>query len=933
MGRTTSLLAGLSLSLLPAFPAARALADEAKADPAQIEFFESKVRPVLANHCLGCHGPGKQKAGLRLDSRAGMMRGGDSGPAIRPGDPAESRLIEAIRYNGDTQMPPKGKLSDPEIAALTEWVKRGALWPEPAAETKAAVEESPSVARKITAEERAFWSFQPIKDSPSPLIQDSPWPKSSLDHFILGALEAKGMSPVAPADRRTLIRRATFDLIGLPPTVEEVEAFVNDESPEAFARVVDRLLASPHYGERWGRHWLDVARYGEDQAHTFQAKLYPYGYRYRDWVVNALNRDMPYDRFVLEQIAGDLLDGPGRDERLAALGYFALGPVYYGRAVFDELDDRVDTLCRGFLGLTVACARCHDHKFDPIPQQDYYSLAGIFASTAFKEYPNAPAEVMAKYEKAQEKIKAKTAEIAEFLKVETERWAGARTAEIARYMTGAWTLKNLRKTKPGLTTAEFGRENKLVPFVLDRWVKYLYREGEDTRPYLARWRRVLKAQDPAVDLSANEAARLEVSQAADAFQAYIQATLKLRDAIADQQKALKASAEGEPPGTTALALSTLDTEVVREVASSEGLFSLPKNEAERQLPEATRAALAALKADLDKQKKEAPPQPPVIHSLAEGSSIANMKVHLRGNPVTLGAEAPRRFLAILAGDAAPAFTQGSGRLELARAVASPDNPLTARVMVNRIWEHHFGRGLVATPSNFGKMGERPSHPELLDHLAARFVALGWSMKALHREIMLSATYQLSAAIDPRNQEIDPDNRLLWRANRRRLEVEAWRDAMLAVTGNLDLSLGGPSIALEAPANNRRTFYAAISRHNLDGLLRLFDFPDPNITSDRRVVTTVPLQQLFVLNSGFMVRQARALAKRLTADKDETDSGRVSRAYQLLYGRPASASEVEAATGFLAAQDEPSGQDQGPALTRWEQLAQVLLAANEFLYVD
>jgi mono/diheme cytochrome c family protein len=788
MHRTVALLVPLAGWLL-ATAVTRAGEAETHPDPAQVEFFESKVRPVLLANCLGCHGPEKQKGGLRLDSRAAVLKGGNTGPVVAPGDPEGSVLVEAIGYESDTQMPPKGKLPDREIRALTEWVKMGAPWPESVAKSESVAAVDPA---KPRPDQRNHWAFRPVATPAVPEVKDVGWPRGPVDHFVLARLEARGLRPVEPSDRRSLIRRASFDVTGLPPTPEEVEAFLADESPEAFARVVDRLLAAPQYGERWGRHWLDVARYGEDQAHTFQARMYPQGFMYRDWVVRALNNDMPYDRFVIEQIAGDLLDDPGRDARLPALGFFALGPVYYGNAIADERDDRIDTLSRGFLGLTVACARCHDHKFDPIPTRDYYALAGVFACTQYKEYPAAPKSVIEAYEKAQIPFKDKTAEIDTFL-----------------------TLSNFRT-----------------------------------------------------------------------------------------------------------------------------YFALPKvrNQEDRWLPAESRPRLKELRAELDRLKKALPPPPPVVHGLADAGTVANLKVHIRGNPENLGEEAPRAFLSVLSeGDPAP-FRQGSGRLELAREIASKDNPLTARVIVNRIWEHHFGRGLVATPSNFGTLGEPPSHPELLDYLASRFVALGWSMKALHREILLSQTYQLSSRIDPKNQEADPDNTLLWRTNRRRLEVEAWRDAMLAVSGNLDRTLGGPSQELTSPKNHRRTFYAAVSRHNLDSLLRLFDFPDPNITCDRRVVTAVPLQQLFVLNSEFMVEQARSLARRLTSDPDEPDEARVRRAFPLLYGRPAGDDEVRWGVEFLglAGPLQATGGDRsagGPALSAWEQYAQVLLGANEFTFLD
>ncbi len=702
-------------------------------EPQPTDFFEKSVRPVLATNCFECHGKAKQRSGLRLDSRDAMMSGGDSGPAIVPGRPEESLLVKAIHYMDDElKMPPKGQLKAEEIAALTTWVKQGAHWPQAVAASRTATKTS---GFQITAEDRAFWSFQPIANPPLPKVQDKGWPKTTIDHFILAKLEAIKLHPAEPADKRTLLRRATFDLIGLPPTPEEIDAFLKDESPDAFAKVVDRLLASPHYGERWARHWLDVARYGEDQAHTFQARKYPQGFRYRDWLVRAFNDDLPYDQFLVQQIAADLMESPNQLDNLPALGLFATGPVYYGdRLKLDQIDDRIDTLTRGVLGLTVACARCHDHKFDPISTNDYYSLAGVIASTDYVEISLEPGK------------------------------------------------------------------------------------------------------------------------------------------------------EGTP-------LPPLD----------------PK----------------------DKEKKPAP-KGPFIHALKDVSSPVTMRVHIRGNPKTLGDEVPRRMMAILTDEAAPPFTKGSGRLELAKAIASKDNPLTARVMVNRIWQHHFGKGLVRTPSNFGELGERPTHPELLDHLATKFIASGWSVKKLHRDIVLSATYQQGSDASPtREQGLDAENKLLSRANRRRLEVEAWRDAMLAVSSKLDRTIGGPSSDLASPDNRRRTLYGAVSRHELNSLLRLFDFPDPNLTSDERTVTTVPLQQLFVLNSEFMVNNAKALVARLTKDASD-DAERIRNAFVLLYGRPATERELQLGLSFLAA-SSPS--EQSPRLSRWEQYAQVLLSTNEFLYVD
>jgi cytochrome c553 len=764
-------------------PAARA--DEASAGV----FFEKSVRPVLATQCFDCHGPVKQKGGLRLDSRAAILTGGDSGPALVPGKPEDSLLVRAIGYGDSPRMPPKHKLHDSEIAALIKWIKQGAPWPEHDPSKVRLTPSTPS--RAITEKDRQFWSFRPVQDPPLPRVHDTTWPQTSVDYFLVAKLEANGLKPVAPANKRILIRRATFDLIGLPPTPAEIDDFLNDERPDAFARVVDRLLASPHYGERWGRHWLDVARYGEDQAHTFQARQYPAGYRYRDWLVRALNDDLPYDRFIQEQIAGDLLDGPGRKERLAALGFFALGPVYYGdRKQFDQLDDRIDTLTRGFLGLTVACARCHDHKFDPIPTRDYYALAGVFASTQYVEAPLAPRETVAAYERAQAAVEAQRKKIDQFRRD---------------------TMVQVAKAGGG------------------------------------------KNQDP---------------------------------------KATK--------------------------------------QPENMLSAQAKQQLVSLRAELARLEKEVPPKYPVVHSLTEAARPLNLRVCIRGNPENLGEETTRHFLSVLPGSERP-FVQGSGRLELARRIADKNNPLTARVMVNRIWQHHFGKGLVRTASNLGALGERPTHPELLDHLSSRFMASDWSIKAMHRLIMLSAAYQLSSQMDAADFAKDPEDRLLWRMNRRRLEVEAWRDAMLAVSGQLDRRLGGPSQDLAAPTNHRRTYYGAVSRHDLNGLLRLFDFPDPNITSAERTVTTVPLQQLFVLNSPFLVSNAKSLAAHLCADAGEDDASRIRRAFVLLFGRPASESELKLGLAFLKTAE--TGRSDAGELTPWGQYAQVLLSTDEFFYLD
>jgi hypothetical protein len=935
-------IAQIARAPVPAAKAGTAVAgvgDKEPVNPAGVEFFEKKVRPVLAQYCYACHSEGAKRSlgNFTLDTRKGMMHGGQGGVALMPGDPDHSRFIEAIRYaQPDLQMPPKAKLAEAAIADLTAWVKMGAPWPK---ERVVTVAPSPA-SLLVEKRKREHWAWQPVRAVALPTVKRAAWARGPIDRFILAGLEARGLKPNAYADRRTLIRRATFDLIGLPPTPEEVDAFVADRSPKAWETVVDRLLASPHYGERWGRYWLDIARYGEDQAHSFELRLYPQGFRFRDWVAHALNTDMPYDRFVRAQIAADLIDTPNAKDDLPALGFFATGPVYYGdNKMFDQYDDRIDTLSRGFLGLTVACARCHDHKFDPITQKDYYGLAGIFASTAYIEVPYTPptsgaqAAANAPVINRQDMINAKMTEVDKFTAEQLANLRERFLPETSRYLTAAWKLLNRRKTNPKSSSEQFAGMEKLEPIVLDRWVNYLAKVKD--QPALADWQKLMRQQDAHADLTSSEAAVAQVSKTADAFQNTLLDLVKRR-----KDKKLPA------------ALTKAETAQAEEIVGEEGVLTIPKDHFDRLLVGDPKVHYATIKGQLDRLKMG-----PFIHALTEGPKIANVPVLLRGNTETPGEEAPRKFLKILAGDSAPAFTKGSGRLELANAIADKNNPLTARVMVNRIWQHHFGVGLVRTASNFGLLGEPPTHPELLDYLAKQFMDSGWSMKALHRQIMLSATYRMSSARNAHNDEIDPDNRFVWRASRRRLEIEAWRDAMLAVTDKLDPAIGGPSVSLASADNHRRTFYAAVSRHDLDSMLRLFDFPDPNVTSDARMATTVPLQQLFVLNSEFMVQQAKALSVRLHANPAETDVDRIKRAYLLVDNRPASDAEIAMGLAFLLGPKPAIAPDTGglaipgspqtapvpvpakPAaqsasrLSRWEEYSQALLSANEFLYVD
>jgi cytochrome c553 len=864
------LLAALTLLALAA-------SSRAAVDAKGLEFFETKIRPVFVEHCTSCHSAKDKKVRgkLSLDNRSAMLKGGDNGPALVPGKPDESLLMKAVRHQGEIKMPEKGKLSDKALADIAAWIRMGAPAPEGDAVAVEAID---------LTKGRQFWSFQPVIRPTLPAVKNPVWVNNPIDRFILARLEGAGLPPADEAERRTLLRRVTFDLIGLPPTPAEVEAFVNDTRPDAYERVVRRLLASPAHGERWARHWLDVAHYAEDQAHTFGVRPNTQAWRYRDWVVNALNDDMPYDRFVKLQIAADLMGDVAGD--LAALGYFGLGAEYYKdageapRAIADELDDRVDTLTRGFLGLTVACARCHDHKFDPIPQQDYYSLAGVFNSTNIGTVFLAPRDQVERFQRASREAKETDDRLKAFVKGKRVEKGTANADKLADHLVAAWKVRAGQRDAakaPGLDPALVARLAALMA-PNDK-------QGKNVAA-LAALRTSKKAE--------------EVIQVANGLQA------KMKEKGNKADKALTQALLGDNG-----ALLPTEADLAKFLGADDN------------------AKWATMRKQAAESKKAVPAAPPVAHGMSERAG-ADMKVNIRGNPAALGAVAPRRFLRLLAGDEPARFTKGSGRLELAEAVANKDNPLTARVIVNRLWMHHFGRGLVGTPSNFGLLGERPSHPELLDWLAAELVESGWSLKHVHRLIVTSATYRQASLAHPETASRDPDNRLYGKANRRRLEVEAWRDSLLAVTGELNHDLGGPTFSLRQMGTPRRTVYARVSRHELNPLLRLFDFPDANLTAEKRTETTVPQQQLFVMNSSFILDRAKALTVRLNAEPD--GEARIRLAYALTYGRPPDEGELRLGKLYLSMPDDPAEtkQNQLPRAVRY---AQVLLAGNEFLYID
>jgi len=800
-------------------------------------FFEAKIRPVLVAKCYGCHAStlSSPQSGLSLDTKAGMLKGGDGGPVIVPGKPADSRLLSALRYNEpDLQMPPSGKLSDSVIADFESWIASGAPDPRTGPSTAAKGGGPAPLKGMSIADGRKWWAFQPVHEMPAPAVKNVAWAKTKIDSFILAKLEGNKLAPSPEADRKVLVTRTYIDLLGYKPTYEEVQAFLNDKSSNSYENLIDRLLASPHYGEQWGRHWMDVARYGEDN-NTGEATNtpYPYAWRYRDWIIESMNKDVPYDRFVKFQLAADLMpDATRSDER--ALGYLGAAQVYhkdqrlsydviYG-FLTDDWDERIDAVSRGLLGMTVACARCHDHKFDPIPTKDYYGLAGVFASSMRTERPTFDID----------------------------------PAIESRFLWVQRRLQDLRYSADLLT-------NEASTVV-------------DSAPRVAKWKAEI------------ETLHAEAEGWRDKYPELVKHLEKFWTFPPPKP------ANPPPPPPTA--------------AGGGGAPATPR--VRRPGPSPTDPFMNTVydcAQFVDGSDKN---YTMIVYKPGEARDLPVM---MHGNVASQGEVAPRHFLTVLSkGDST--FRQGSGRLELADDIFGDGAPLAARVIVNRVWGWHFGKPLVATPSDFGVQGEKPTHPELLDDLAARFIAHGWSLKWLNREIMVSAAYRQSSRPRPDAEAINAGNSLLWRMNPRRLDVEAFRDTLLRSAGQLSDQMGGPSMDLESATNLRRTVYAKISRSRMNNLLRQYDFPDPMQTSSGRDLTTTSLQQLFLMNSGFIHNLAGTLAK--SVDDEGDIPAKVRALYREILSRDPSAKELDLAATFL----------NGSSL---DEYAQILLSTNEEIF--
>ena len=1086
--------------------------------PKDLEFFEKKVRPLMVTHCLECHSGDDPEGKLSMESLGGLLTGGLRGPALVPGKPDQSLLVTAIRHNEELKMPPKRKLPTADRAILTSWVKRGAPWPNAKATPKPSSKPKTPGGPLFSEDQKRFWAFRPLGAATRPSVKAKNWVNSPIDRYILARLEGAGLQPAPPASPLAWLRRVTFDVTGLPPTPGEIESFLGDTSTEARSRVVDRLLSSPAYGERWGRHWLDVARYADSNG-LDENLCYGNAYRYRDYVVAAFNADMPYDQFAREQLAGDLMPDDGNTEtrlrRIIATGFLVLGPKMLAeddprKMQMDIIDEQIDTIGKTFLGLTFGCARCHDHKFDPIPTSDYYALAGILKSTKtmdnfrvvakWNETQLADRDVIARQDRHKKQIDESKKKIAadirhakqvllkaarrragDYLLVATATWLRSRLligqkplggtpqaakqpgvilreaesydrGNAARLTTGygkgigviasgsglstaeydvtvkdagnfrlefrlaavqsrpcrilvnggvveasalgrttgswfpdtqKWSVEVLAELKTGKNTIRIDRQgpfphidkfliipmagnasgqlstltelagkvensNGLHPALLQQWVAHLKATSVNKKSALSLWHHAASGSTtapPATGPRLGKYAKQPLPQLAVGY-------ASLFNEVNDLWLKQTAGGQDKP-------LPDPEHEALRELLyGTAGPYKLSK-ELESAFSKATNEQLAAQRKAL-KSLESAKPKLPLAMAVADGA-VEDLKIHIRGSYLTLGAPAPRGFPKILAGEKqAPLPKKTSGRLQLARWMTRPDNPLAPRVMANRIWRWHFGHGLVRSTDNFGTLGERPTHPGLLDWLASELIRRDWSMKSLHREILLSSTFTMSTRFNQRAADADPENRLQWRMDRRRLSAEEVRDALLFVGGMMDRRIGGSLMTVNNRAyvtgtghnmktdvyeNARRSIYQPVVRSALFDVFQAFDFADPSLPNGDRVTTTIAPQALFLMNSVLVDNQSSTIADRVLA-VDDNEASRLKTLYRALLGRGPDTVETGQAAAFLseyrraAVEDDKTNSDVkdeskkvSPEIRAWRALCRVLLSSTEFVYAE
>ncbi len=981
--------------------ATRVFAEEITAE--QTAFYTDKILPIFAENCYKCHSAegGKDKGGLTLDTRDAMLKGGDTGPSLVPGDVAKSLLITAVAYTDpDLKMPPKGdKLSPAQVADLTAWVKQGALVPSNTGAIK-------SKLSGLTDKARRHWAYQSVTKPAVPINKNQQWCRTPVDCFILQKVEAAGMLPAPDANKETLIRRAYYDLVGLPPSPQEIDAFLGDKTPQAWGKVVDHLLASPHYGERWGRHWMDTARYADTAGANANGQDYrfPHAWTYRDWVVNAINADMPYDHFIVHQLAADLLPKEMQGlngAHLAALGFITIGERFGNGN--DQINEKIDTVSKAFLAMTVTCARCHDHMFDPISQKDYYALHGVFSSItepSVKPPVGAlpPRELLNEFAKKNDEAMKEMRDgyygtlgrvnQAFRLKAPLYLEALAQSREVPQVTASASAtpaeIRAMRQSSPFFT---FLRSNKLDEETARALERRVGRRDDAIFGPLARLAEI-KPEDwsvkaPALLAQMQAGAMGQGKKQAAPTNPIVLAMFKgakpanIKDVWMIYDKVFAAPAPKSAMWIDEIASSTSPIaagvdlpladlmQVPYEIKPGGGMGVAEFRAVVDRLPNRLQGPLQNALTKYNLLLLTHPGAPAHAMIVADKPKAQDSPVFIRGQANSKGEIVPRRFLEILSPGGQPKpFTQGSGRLELAQAIASRENPLTARVLVNRVWMHHFGEAFVPTPDDLGTMSEKPTHPELLDYLANYVMDNGWSLKKLHRLLMMSRVYQQSSHVLEGSdyKDKDPYNNLLWRANVRRLDFESVRDSLLVFSGQLDGSLGGKPVNLtDEPYSYRRSVYGYVDRGNLPELMANFDFAKPEMANSKRTTTVVPQQALFLMNSPMSADIVRRITGRpeFTAAKD--DLGRISAMYKIIFQRMPTKEEYAMALSFVKveAQDTEAnsyaykpprggggrGMDARAAikndglrvarrpLNAWETYAQALLFSNEAAYVN
>ena len=879
---------------------------DAKADKVEDDFFERSIRPVLSERCIECHGSAVQKSGLRLDSRKAVIEGGKNGAVIILGNPNTSKLITSIKHEGQLKMPRDKKLSDIEIKAFEKWVTLGLPWPDII-----------KITLKNPKSETEHWSYLPVKKAVPPINEMS----HPIDSFIHQKLNKRLIKQSATADKRTLIRRLSIDLIGLPPSISEISAFENDPSSDAYEKVVDRLLASPRYGERWARHWLDIARYADNKGYVFfEDKNYPWAWTYREYVINSLNNDLPYNQFIIEQIAADQLETKDK-KSLAALGFLTVGGHFMGNT-HDIIDDRIDVMTRGLMGLTVSCARCHDHKFDPIPAADYYSLYGIMRSS-FEPItpPLYDAEpITEEYKKFALELKTKEKKLLDFVQAKHRDLVTQSRSRVADYLLAAYQAGNQPPADDFMLLADKGDLN---PAMIARWRAFLERMKIQKDPTWAIWHRYSSLNPSSFSQSALEVRNL-LSDNPNVLQAFRVPPKSIKEVADTYGKLLGETEKAWLSSGGKIPLEDKNAEMIRSAlygpnSPADAPLALDWGFLDLFPDRTTQGEYKALIKDLETHLVKGPPRSMV---LLDSNELYEPNIFIRGQPNRIGDKVPRQFLKVLDSNR-QSFLKGSGRLELAKSIASNTNPLTSRVFVNQVWAHHFGNGLVGTLGDFGVRGDLPTHPELLDWLAMNFMENNWSIKKLHKVIVTSNTYKQNSNDREDCLKVDPENKLLWKQNRRRLDFESLHDSVLSVSGNLDLKVGGPSVSFFT-GKNRRAVYGYIDRLDFPSLLATFDIPNPASSSVERTSTTVAPQALYLMNGPF-VREAAKKVLNLNMIKEIKSSDQKADAIMLaVLGRKPTAKEKLQMINFVMGSNENEV---------WLDLTHGLFLTNEFAFVD